>query len=96
MGNTSSVFYVLFTFYLKIIYTEVGAEETEDWKSSYLSETSSHLVGTGNVETLHPTHTAEEVPDKVFTVWKEILHCIVSRLCWVWANGTNTYNMPPD
>ena len=47
------------------------------------SETSSHLVGTGNVETLHPTHTAEEVPDKVFTVREKILHCIVSRLCWV-------------
>ena len=32
------------------------------------SENSSHLVGAGNVETLHPTHTAEEVPDKIFTV----------------------------
>ena len=58
------------------------------------SETSSHLVGTGNVETLHPTHTAEEVPDKIFTVWEKILHCIVSRLWWVWVNGT--FNLPPD
>ena len=32
------------------------------------SGNSSHLVGAGNVETLHPTHTTEEVPDKIFSV----------------------------
>ena len=60
------------------------------------SENSSHLVGAGNVETLHPTHTAEEVPDKIFTVWEKILSCIVSLLWWMWANEINNLNLPSD
>ena len=73
MGNTSSVFLDSVCLFLEDLLQKwvlkkqkIGKAVTSLEQGN--SETSSHLVGPGNVETLHPTHTAEEVPDKIFTV----------------------------